>query len=196
MSEEQQRKLKAQLWKMACDMRGNMNASDFMNYGLGLIFYKYLSERIEMYVNEQLKNDSLTFRQAWESEGSDFKSELMEAAVEDVGYFLEPKFLFSSLVADAKVSKFILEILGQAFKHIEDSTLSSDSRDDFQNLFDDVDLTSAKLGRTSDDKNKLISQLLLALDEIDFQLQDSEKAIEEKAYPLNPAMVKFNLSRP
>lgn len=182
MSEEQQRILKAQLWKMACDMRGNMNASDFMNYGLGLIFYKYLSERIEMYLNEQLKNDNITFQQAWACEDEAFRMELIEAAVEDIGYFLEPRYLFSSLIAEAKVGKFILETLGQAFKHIEDSTLSADSQDDFQNLFDDVDLTSAKLGKTADDKNKLISQLLLALDEIDFQLQDSEIDILGDAY--------------
>ena len=174
MSEEQQRILKAQLWKMACDMRGNMNASDFMNYGLGLIFYKYLSERIEMYINEQLKNDKMTFQEAWATVDEDFKNELKEAAVEEIGYFLEPEYLFSSLVADAKIGNFILEALGLAFKHIEDSTLTSDSQDDFQNLFDDVDLTSAKLGKSAEDKNKLISQLLLALDEIDFLLKDSE----------------------
>ena len=182
MSEDQQRILKAQLWKMACDMRGNMNASDFMNYGLGLIFYKYLSERIEMYINEQLKNDHMTFQQAWLTVDEEFKNDLKEAAVEEIGYFLEPEFLFSSLIADAKVGKFILESLGQAFKHIEDSTLSADSQDDFQNLFDDVDLTSAKLGKTADDKNKLISQLLLALDEIDFLLKDSEIDILGDAY--------------
>lgn len=182
MSEEQQRILKAQLWKMACDMRGNMNASDFMNYGLGLIFYKYLSERIESYVCEQLANDNTTFLKVWSSDDEELKQELADAAIEDVGYFLEPQFLFSTLVADAKIGNFILASLGQAFKHIEDSTLSANSQDDFQDLFDDVDLTSAKLGKTSDDKNKLISQLLLALDEIDFQLHDSEIDILGDAY--------------
>lgn len=182
MSEEQQRILKAQLWKMACDMRGNMNASDFMNYGLGLIFYKYLSERIELYINEQLKNDKITFQAAWATEDEEFKQELKEAAVEEIGYFLEPEFLFSTLIADAKVGKFILEVLGVAFKRIEDSTLSADSQDDFQNLFDDVDLTSAKLGKTADDKNKLISSLLLALDEIDFRLEDAEIDVLGDAY--------------
>ncbi|MFR9546076.1 MAG: type I restriction-modification system subunit M [Rikenellaceae bacterium] len=182
MSEEQQRVLKAQLWKMACDMRGNMNASDFMNYGLGLIFYKYLSERIEQYVSEQLANDNTTFLEVWGADDEELKSELVEAAIEDIGYFLEPQHLFSTLVADAKVGKFILEKLGQSFKHIEDSTLSADSQDDFQNLFEDVDLTSAKLGKTADDKNRLISGLLLNLDEIDFQLDDSEIDILGDAY--------------
>ncbi len=167
---------------MACDMRGNMNASDFMNYGLGLIFYKYLSERVEQYVSEQLSNDNLTFLEAWGGDDEELKTALSEAAIDDIGYFLEPQYLFSTLVADAKVSNFILDKLGQSFKHIEDSTLSADSQDDFQNLFDDVDLTSAKLGKTADDKNRLISDLLLNLDEIDFQLHDSEIDILGDAY--------------
>ena len=174
MSEEQQRILKAQLWKMACEMRGNMNASDFMNFGLGLIFYKYLSERIEMFINDQLQNDNTDFRTVWADGNEDIKQELRNVAIEDIGYFLEPEYLFSTLATDAKDGKFILEALGQSFKHIEDSTLSADSEDDFQNLFDDVDLTSVKLGKTADDKNKLISNLLLALDEIDFCLKDTE----------------------
>ncbi|MDR1503256.1 MAG: type I restriction-modification system subunit M [Prevotella sp.] len=182
MSEEQQRILKAQLWKMACEMRGNMNASDFMNFGLGLIFYKYLSERIEMFINDQLQNDNTDFRTIWTEGDEDIKQELRNVAIEDIGYFLEPKYLFSTLSADAKDGKFILEALGQSFKHIEDSTLSADSEDDFQNLFDDVDLTSAKLGKTADDKNKLISNLLLALDEIDFCLKDTEIDILGDAY--------------
>lgn len=182
MSEEQQRVLKAQLWKMACDMRGNMNASDFMNYGLGLIFYKYLSERIELYVNNELKNDKLRFAEAWANEDDEFKNDLKEAAIEEIGYFLEPEYLFSTLVAEFKVGGFILETLGRAFKHIEDSTLSADSQDDFQNLFDDVDLTSAKLGKTADDKNKLIGNLLLSLSDIDFLLEDAEIDILGDAY--------------
>ncbi len=182
MSEEQQRQLKAQLWKMACDMRGNMNASNFMNYGLGLIFYKYLSERIEQYVSEQLCNDNTSFLEAWASNDEELKEGLKGAAIEDIGYFLEPEYLFSTLVADAKANRFILEKLGQSFKHIEDSTLSADSQDDFQNLFDDVNLTSTDLGKTSDDKNRLISSLLLRLDEIDFKLDNSEIDILGDAY--------------
>lgn len=182
MSEEQQRILKAQLWKMACDMRGNMNASDFMNYGLGLIFFKYLSERIELHINEELKNDNITFKEDWGKEDEEFQQELREATIDEIGYFLEPEFLFSTLVAEVKVGNFILETLGRAFKFIEDSTLSADSQDDFQHLFDDVDLTSSKLGKTADDKNKLIGNLLLSLDQIDFRLKEAEIDVLGDAY--------------
>ena len=45
MSEELQQKLRAQLWEVANNLRGNMSANEFMYFSLGFIFYKYLSEK-------------------------------------------------------------------------------------------------------------------------------------------------------
>ena len=42
--------LAKQLWAIANEFRGNMDASEFKNYILGLIFYRYLSERTENYM--------------------------------------------------------------------------------------------------------------------------------------------------
>ena len=61
MSEELQQKLRTQLWTVANTLRGNMSASDFMYFTLGFIFYKYLSEKIEMYIDGELEADEMTF---------------------------------------------------------------------------------------------------------------------------------------
>ena len=67
MSEELQQKLRAQLWAVANNLRGNMSANEFMYFSLGFIFYKYLSEKIEKYADQALENDEITFKQLWES---------------------------------------------------------------------------------------------------------------------------------
>lgn len=54
MSEEQKRLLEKQLWGVANELRGKMNADEYKNYILGFIFYKYLSEKLERYANEKL----------------------------------------------------------------------------------------------------------------------------------------------
>ncbi|KGN67364.1 MULTISPECIES: type I restriction-modification system subunit M [Porphyromonas] len=182
MSEEQKRILKAQLWAMANDMRGSMDAAQFMNYSLGLIFYKYLSERIELFLAGELSEDNITFAEAWNSNQEDLKAGLKEEAITQIGYFIEPQFLFSSIAERAGRGEFIIEDLGRAFDHIEDSTLGAESKDDFQNLFDDVDLTSQNLGKTVDEKNRLISKLLLALRDIDFRIEDAEIDVLGDAY--------------
>jgi type I restriction enzyme M protein len=56
------------------------------------------------------------------------------------------------------------------------------SEDDFNNLFEDLDLTSTKLGRTETAKNQIISKVLAHLDKIDFRLQDIEADVLGNAY--------------
>ena len=60
---EQKQQLEQQLWNIANTLRGKMDADDFRDYILGFIFYKYLSKKMELYANEILAPDSLTFDQ-------------------------------------------------------------------------------------------------------------------------------------
>ena len=61
MSEEQKRQLNQQLWNIANTLRGKMDADEFRDYILGFIFYKYLSEKMELYANEILKEDKMNY---------------------------------------------------------------------------------------------------------------------------------------
>ena len=173
MSEELQQKLRTQLWTVANTLRGNMSASDFMYFTLGFIFYKYLSEKIEMYINGELEADEMTFKEAWASDQQELKDEIKEISMENLGYYIEPEFLYSSVIEAIKRKENILPMLERSLKKIEDSTIGHDSEEDFGGLFSDIDLASPKLGKTADDKNTLISNVLLALDDIDFGLNEA-----------------------
>ena len=179
MSEELQQKLRDQLWEVANKLRGNMSASDFMYFTLGFIFYKYLSEKIEKHANDALIDDEVTFRELWEMEKDADVEELQEGVktecLENIGYFIEPKYLFSSIISAIKHNEKILEPLERSLKRIEDSTLGQDSEEDFGGLFSDIDLASPKLGKTADDKNTLVSNVLLALDDIHFGIEASQE---------------------
>jgi len=174
MSEELQQRLRTQLWDVANKLRGNMTAGDFMYFTLGFIFYKYLSEKIELYIDDQLSEDNLTFKQAWASDDQELKSEIQKVCMEDLGYFIEPEYLYSSIIESISHKENILPQLERSLKKIEDSTIGHDSVDDFGGLFSDIDLASPKLGKTADDKNKLISDVLVALNGIDFGLEDAQ----------------------
>lgn len=174
MSEELQQKLRTQLWTVANTLRGNMSAGDFMYYTLGFIFYKYLSEKIEKTADDILKYDGVSFKQAWAGNDEELKAALKEECIQDLGYFVEPEFLYSTIISMIEHKENILPALERSLKKIEDSTIGQDSEDDFGGLFSDIDLASPKLGKTADDKNRLISDVLVNLQGIDFGLNEAE----------------------
>jgi type I restriction enzyme M protein len=186
MSTENKQQLEQQLWKIADTLRGKMDADDFRDYILGFIFYKYLSEKMHAYANDILKPDKITYD---EVEKHKDKKELLAAvkdeALDKLGYFLKPSELFSELArrgnSDGK-NKFILDDLSKVLTNIEQSTMGSESEEDFGNLFEDLDLTSSKLGKSESDKNELIVKVLSHLDEIDFDLKNTESDVLGDAY--------------
>ncbi|AUC81781.1 type I restriction-modification system subunit M [Lacinutrix sp. Bg11-31] len=187
MSEEQKQQiLKQTLWNIANDLRGNMDADDFRDYILGFIFYKYLSRKMELYANVILKPDGLDYDTV---EAHPEAEALLEAikfeALDKLGYFLKPSELFSELAKrgnSGNKNNFILGDLANVLTNIEQSTMGSESEDDFGNLFEDLDLTSSKLGKTEDAKNELIVKVLTHLEGIDFDLENTDSDILGDAY--------------
>lgn len=185
MSEDQQQ-LHQTLWNIANDLRGNMDADDFRDYILGFIFYKYLSRKMTLHANKALAPDGLTYDQVM---GHPQEAELLEAirydTLDALGYFLKPTELFSELAKRGNsggVNKFILEDLQKVLTNIEQSTMGSESEDDFGNLFEDLDLTSSKLGKTEEAKNELIVKVLTHLEGINFDLENQESDLLGDAY--------------
>jgi type I restriction enzyme M protein len=194
MTEDQRRKLQQQLWNIANTLRGKMSADDFRDYILGFIFYKYLSEKIERYADVQLAQENLAFKSLNEKNQKDqtYIEAVKDASLSELGYFLKPSDLFSQIAKRGsnqndsenigQKHNFILDDLTRILKSVEQSTLGTDSEDDFENLFEDLDLTSTKLGKTEKDKNDLVSKVLSHLDQIDFNLSDSNADVLGDAY--------------
>jgi len=183
---EQTQQLQTQLWNIANTLRGKMDADDFRDYILGFIFYKYLSTKMELYANKALKPDGITFDQVERHEQEAVLIEaIKDAALDKLGYFLLPSELFSELAKRGNSGgkhQFILGDLAKVLTHIEQSTMGSESEEDFGNLFEDLDLTSSKLGKSENDKNELIVKVLSHLDEIDFDLENTESDVLGDAY--------------
>jgi type I restriction enzyme M protein len=99
MTEEQRRQLQQQLWNIANTLRGKMNADEFRDYILGFIFYKYLSEKIQLYADSVLEEDGIKFASLDENsdEGAEYIEAVKYAAVKELGYFLKPSELFHAI---------------------------------------------------------------------------------------------------
>ncbi|MFM2656620.1 type I restriction-modification system subunit M [Vibrio owensii] len=178
MVEQHQQELKKQLWNIANTLRGNMSADDFRDYILGLIFYKYLSDKLNRYCDELLIEDGIKFVDA----DDELIGELREECVENLGYFIAPTQLFSTLAKRGEKKEFIIHDLERVLVDIEHSATSAESADDFNGLFEELDLNSSKLGKNPDARNAKIAQVLTHLGNIDFHLENTEIDILGDAY--------------
>jgi type I restriction enzyme M protein len=100
---------------------------------------------------------------------------------------LKPSELFSELAKRGNSdiegqSNFIIEDLQKILINIQLSTMGTESEDDFDNLFEDMDLNSTKLGKSPEARNEIIVKVLLHLDKIDFKLEDTELDVLGDAY--------------
>ncbi len=185
MSEAQKKLLEQQLWNIANELRGKMGADEFRDYILGFIFYKYLSEKQHLFANKLLETEKVK-NYALVTDEADLEA-IKDDSLIQLGYFLRPDELFSAIAKKGNAnteteSNFILEDLNRILNNIEQSTMGTESEDDFNKLFEDLDLSSTKLGRSVEARNSLIAKVLLHLDKIDFALADADADVLGDAY--------------
>ncbi|PEK51524.1 type I restriction-modification system subunit M [Bacillus toyonensis] len=161
--------LNSKLFSAADNLRSKMDASEYKNYLLGLIFYKYLSDKLlekvveiadeslEEYNTQEIQTQ--LYRESLADE--DIKNDLIETLVDTLGYDIEPEYLFNVLTNQAKQNTFQLNDLNKAFIDL------STKYDQFNGLFDDVDLKSKKLGSDDQQRNITITEVLKKLNDID-----------------------------
>lgn len=190
MTEAQKQRLESQLWKIANELRGKMDADEFRDYILGFIFYKYLSEKQHLFANKLLETEDIKDYPLVTDE-EDLEA-IKEESLEKLGYFLRPGELFTAITEkgnikideddEEEVGNFILDDLQSILTAIEQSTMGNESEDDFNKLFEDIDLASTKLGRTPTARNTLIAKVLAHLIKIDFQLDQVDADVLGDAY--------------
>ena len=60
--------------------------------------------------------------------------------------------------------------------------MGTESEDDFNELFEDIDLSSMKPGRLPNSRNSLIASVLFHLGKINFDLEESNSGLLADAY--------------
>ena len=164
----EEKNLEQVLWDSANVMRQTMGAADYMDYALGLIFYKHLSDKTLETAAQALteageidESEVATEEQRQEAytkyyDDPDFQEDLLASM--DMDYTIKPDFTFTAFLKEIKDKTFQLEHLEQAFRDLEQS-----NADLLGHLFDDVDLHSNKLGPTPQKQNDLIADVMQAL---------------------------------
>ena len=154
------------LWNSADVLRSKMDANDYKSYLLGMVFYKYLSDKMLFFVAETMEEGSESLEAALEVyrsyyEDGDTHEDLLAVMKDELNYSIKPELTFTALVARVNEGTFQLEDLAQGFRDIEQSD------ELYENLFEDIDLYSKKLGATPQKQNQTVAAVMKELAVLD-----------------------------
>lgn len=154
----------SRLWAMANKLRGTMDASEYKNYILPFMFYRYLSEN----QNAHLKNNHL--EDFYQKIDNDERDEYLEEISRGLGYAIIPEYTWENLVAKIENHK----IKASDFQDMFDSFNTNAKRNpvaeaDFSNVFSDVNLGDTRLGTSTNERAKALNDIVLMIDEFTFK---------------------------
>ena len=164
MTRDQQRaELHKAIWGIADDVRGSVDAWDFKQYVLTTLFYRYISEDLERFVNDWERREGNPNPDYASMADADAEV-AREAIVNARGYYIAPSMLFGNVLARAERDKDLNETIERVFKAIEGSTVGHESEKDFRGLFADFDPNSNRLGGTVAERNRRMVAILRGVD--------------------------------
>ena len=163
--EAQRAELHRTIWRIATDLRGSVDGWDFKQYVLGLLFYRFISENLIAYLNEQERAGGDRHFEYSELGDRDAEPARREVVAEK-GFFIAPSDLFVNVRERAHRDANLNETLHRVFSNIENSAVGTASEHDIKGLFDDLDVNSTKLGATVAKRNEKLVKLLDAIGDL------------------------------
>jgi type I restriction enzyme M protein len=161
--------LAAKIWAGANALRGKVSANSYKDYMLGLIFYKYLSEKEENYLKDKLFFEDDDLRNLNEED-----TKTVENCQKNIGYFIEYKNLFSfwkmpdtdkhKMFPDKDMTFTVATLRASlsAFNRL----IGVDYRKVYNGIFDTLEKGLDTLGTMDSDRTKAVSKLTDLINEI------------------------------
>lgn len=147
------------IWQIANDLRGRVDGWDFKQYVLGTLFYRYISEKLTDYLNDEAREaGDATFDYAALPD-AEAETERVNI-VNEQGFFILPSELFQNVRRNAPMNENLNETLELVFHNIERSAAGTASEGDLAGLFEDLDVNNNKLGATVVERNAKLVKLL------------------------------------
>jgi len=196
MTKEQEREeLHRTIWQIANDLRGSVDGWDFKSYVLGMLFYRFISENLSLYINNQEQragNTNFDYSKISDNDAEFGRAE----TVKEKGFYVLPSELFVNVCYKAKNDVNLNETLSNVFKNIENSAKGTDSEDDLRGLFDDIDVNSNKLGGTVTKRNELLTKIIESIGNLKLgDYQDNTNDLFGDAYEFLMTMYASNAGK-
>lgn len=160
--EQERLELHRTIWKIANDLRGNIDGWDFKQFVLGMLFYRFISENLTNYINTNEPDKKFDYASLYDEEAEFGRKD----TTTEKGFYILPSELFVNVRTNARNDSNLNETLARIFHNIEKSAKGFESENNFKGLFDDLDVNSNKLGITIEKRNQKMVKLLESIGDL------------------------------
>lgn len=174
----------SKLWAMANELRGTMDASEYKNYILAFMFYRYLSEHQEQYLvgnNVIDVEDGQSINDAYKEQAVDEElNDYLEDISASLGYAFAPNDTWESLVNKINDSQVIPSDYQTIFDNFnKNAELNKEAAKDFRGVFNDINLGDSRLGNSTNERAKSLNNIVKLVDEIEYKGNDGKDILGE-----------------
>ena len=174
----------SKLWAMANELRGTMDASEYKNYILAFMFYRYLSEHQEQYLvgnNVIDVEDGQSINDAYKEQAVDEElNDYLEDISASLGYAIAPNDTWESLVNKINDSQVIPSDYQTIFDNFnKNAELNKEAAKDFRGVFNDINLGDSRLGNSTNERAKSLNNIVKLVDEIEYKGDDGKDILGE-----------------
>ena len=151
-------KLASTLWSTVEDLRGNVEAYTYKDYILGLLFYKFLSDKEYELLSKEFKLSDEEIKEIKERTEKD--KDIVKYCEDNLGFFIEPKYFYRTWVND--IDSFtegdLITALNAYERHIPNK-----SKHVFGGVFATISRNLTSLAPSPNERTKSLRKLLIAL---------------------------------
>ena len=171
--------IKRRLWDGANELRGSMDASRYKDYMLGLMFYKFLSDKtldaFKVLAKSNNTNEQLV--KEYKEAANELGQDLYKGIQRSLGYYVAPEFLYQTWIEDINEGKFEVQNVTDSLHSFERTIATDETPSDFKGLFSSstIDLSDTALGSNLNERSKNIQELIKLFADLDMiSLQDGD----------------------
>lgn len=143
------------IWASADNLRGKIEASEYKDYILGLIFYKFLSDTEVKFLKERGWKEEDLPELVKDDEDPNMRNTIEECQ-DQIGFFIEYKYLFSTWLNNAD---FTVQTLREALKSFNDM-MSRKYASVYDGIFKTLSGGLSNLGENPSAQTKALRELL------------------------------------
>lgn len=174
----------SQLWAMANELRGNMDASEYKNYILAFMFYRYLSEHQEQYLVSNGVIDveeGQTINEAYKAQANgDDLNDYIEDISSSLGYAINPDDTWASLIDKIENSEVIPSDYQTIFVNFDEhAKLNKEAEKDFKGVFNDINLGDSRLGASTNERAKSLNRIVKLVDSVEYKSDNGKDILGE-----------------